>query len=71
MAQSTTSTPPNSMRRLVELMAKMNPYTAGEVDDMDLYISHPTTGAATRARSRWNSTGITLARGTSRGSRKS
>lgn len=46
MAQSTTSTPPKSMQRLVELMAKMNPYTAGEVDDMDLYISHPTTGAS-------------------------
>jgi hypothetical protein len=46
MAQSTTATPPNSMQRLVELMARMNPYTAGQVDDMDLYISHPTSGAS-------------------------
>ena len=34
-------TPPKSMDRLVELMAQMNPYTAGQVDDMDFYISHP------------------------------
>jgi len=27
-------------------MARMNPYTAGQVDDMDLYISHPTSGAS-------------------------
>ena len=46
MVQSTTATPPKSMQRLVELMARMNPYTAGKVDDMDLYISHPTIGTS-------------------------
>jgi hypothetical protein len=29
------------MDRLLELMAQMNPYTAGQVDDMDFYIGHP------------------------------
>jgi hypothetical protein len=38
------STPPKSMDGLIELMAKMNPYTAGQVDDMDFYIGHPNAG---------------------------
>ena len=41
------STPPNkTMQGFLELVAKMNPYTSGAVDDMDLYIGHPTDGTS-------------------------
>ena len=43
MAQSRSK---KSMDGLIELMAMMNPYTSGQVDDMDLYIGHPTSGAS-------------------------
>jgi hypothetical protein len=46
MAASAPPNPPKSLERLVQLMARMNPYTAGQVDDMDLYISPPTSGAS-------------------------
>jgi len=32
---------PRAMDGLVGLLARQNPYTAGQVDDMDLYIAHP------------------------------
>jgi hypothetical protein len=32
-------TPPRSLDGLTALIAKQNPYTSGQVDDMDLYIS--------------------------------
>lgn len=35
---------PKSLDGLVELLARQNPYTSGEVDDMDLYIGHPNAG---------------------------
>ena len=42
-----TSTPPKkTMQGFVELVARMNPYTSGGVDDMDLYIGHPTEGTS-------------------------
>ena len=38
------STRPKSMDGFIERMAKLNPYTAGQVDDMDFYIGHPNAG---------------------------
>jgi len=34
----------NTMEGFVELVASMNPYTSGKVDDMDLFIGYPTEG---------------------------
>ena len=32
---------PKSMDGLLQLLASQNPYTSGQIDDMDFYISHP------------------------------
>lgn len=41
---ATSAQAKKSMEGFVELVARMNPYTSGNVDDMDLYIGHPTEG---------------------------